>query len=204
MSDKDVRVIRGEVLDSSRLNQTEVWSSGGGGGGYVGPHGGNVNVSAPTVHSRTTTNTDVFIKDAKGKEHAVRFHDLDIPVRAGHDLELAYVKIGDSWYLVGVVNHTLERHWLIPCNVRTSSEQLLWLFWSLASIAALLIAIGGLLTSCMASGITAAKGFKVAIGSGVGLFLANTVTLHYEHGPARRAAEKAKKALRINNVNARS
>jgi len=200
MSEKDVKLIRGVVLDSSRLSHTEVWSSGG--GGYVGPQGGRVH--APTVHSQSITNTDVFIQDAQGKEHLVRIHDHDIPTRAGHDLELAYVRINDSWYLAGLMNHTLDRYWLIPCNVRTPSEKAFWIFWSLVWVATILIGLGGILTSCAAKGETALIGFGVAIASAASFWLVNKVTMHYEYGPMHRTEAKAKKALRINDNDSRS
>lgn len=50
MNTSDVSVLAGEVIDTGRLRHTEVWSSGGGGGGYVGQSGGKVNVSTPRVH----------------------------------------------------------------------------------------------------------------------------------------------------------
>lgn len=113
--------LTGEVLGSNKYSKTQVWSSGGGGGGYVHPqHGGTINVSAPQVHSRSITHHEFWIKTPDGGEHSIQLVDSDIPLREGQKVTLISCgrKGKGSAYYTILVNHSARKHWFI----RTASD----------------------------------------------------------------------------------
>lgn len=194
MSANDVSVLQGEVIDTSRLSHTEVWSSGGGGGGYVGPHGGHVHISAPQVHSKSVTNTDIYLRDANGKEHHVRVTKRDIPTRPGHQLALAYVKNGSDWELAVLHNLSTSKYWEFDC-VRLSSGT-----GCLVDIAKLLMGLFGLLAVVAGLGVLASSQYRgemlmvalsaFALGVAADSWIKSTVSF-----PQLMAVGKAKRAL---------
>lgn len=204
MSESDVLVIKGEVIDVSRLSHTEVWSSGGGGGGYVGPHGGHVSVSAPRIHSQATTNTDIFIRDESGKERHVRIYDQDIPLRAGHQLELAYVKNGSEWELAVLLNQSTEKFWELDCcrigSGRAFITNLLTLFSAVLGLISVVAFIGCAITVAVNIGrrpitnVTGLVALSSVVGFGITVSL-NQMVERLRFGPKKRALQKAKKAL---------
>lgn len=99
----DAWVVHGEAAGSAVWTSTHVSSSGG--GGYVGPYGGNV--SAPTVSSRSTTHKRFFIRAAAGKETEIELSDSSFGVRDGHRVSAVYAKHKDdnSGWLVYLHNH---------------------------------------------------------------------------------------------------
>lgn len=202
MNPSDVSVLAGEVIDTSRLSHTEVWSSGGGGGGYVGPHGGNVSVSAPTVHSRATTNTDIFLRDKQGKEHHVRVHDRDIPLRPGHQIELAYVKTGPDWELAVLNNLSTNKYWELDCAGISRGmgcfATLLNLIWGLCGLASLIAFIWAAVRAFEGhfDSSTALIAGAFVVTCVIGNWLRRLET-RLRFGPYQRAIEKAKKALNL-------
>ena len=192
--DDDVYVLEGEVVDTSRLSHTEVWSSGGGGGGYVGPHGGHVHVSAPQVHSQAVTNTDIYLRAANGKEHHLRIDRQDLPLRPGHLLAIAYVKDGSTWRMAILLNQSLNQYWSYPCARMSEGAGCLSLLLTITGVGLLVGSFGA-----MGYGL-----FKLQwmIGS---MGLAGWVVASFidawqkalENGPQQRALAKAKRALGI-------
>ena len=67
-----VWTVSGVVADDQHSNSTRVYSSGG--GGFVGPNGGHV--SAPEVHSETTTRQSVWITDGASKDHQISLRNV--------------------------------------------------------------------------------------------------------------------------------
>lgn len=205
MNPSDVSVLAGEVIDTSRLSHTEVWSSDGGGGGYVGPYGGNVSVSAPRVHSQATTNTDIFLRDKQGKEHHVRVCDSDIPLRPGHQIELAYVKTGRDWELAVLHNHSTDKYWELDCARVGIGRAYLSAILLLISIGLGLISIvvfvgalitiaGNMVDHLQSHWITKLMPFGSVIGWGVAKGL-NAMGRSLRFGPQEHAHQKAKHAL---------
>lgn len=106
----------GEVLGSSKYSETQVWSTGGGGSGYVHPqHGGRINVSAPQVHSRSITHHEFWMNTPDGREHSVKLANKDIPLREGQKITLISCgrKGKRSGYYTILVNHSAGKHWFI-------------------------------------------------------------------------------------------
>jgi len=77
----------GIVLDAKRSSETHVSSSGG--GGYVGPYGGNV--QAAQVHSSVVTTDDIWIKTENGAEEQVSFTNKGIALRSGQRITIIHV-----------------------------------------------------------------------------------------------------------------
>jgi hypothetical protein len=98
--------LSGQIIDSSKHSETHMSSSGG--GGYIGPNGGVI--TAPTVRSNIVTQHEFWLRSADGKEHAIKFTNVDIPMRTGQYVSLISAtneKSGVSSY-VTLINHSAE------------------------------------------------------------------------------------------------
>ena len=122
--------ITGEVMSSSKYSETKVWSSGG--GGYVGPQGGQV--AAPTVQSRAITNHEFWLKTTDGSEKSIQLSDVDIPLREGQKITLicAAEKGMDSGRYAVLINHNAEKYWYIKsCLDLTKDLKFFEISWRL-------------------------------------------------------------------------
>lgn len=104
----------GSVLDVQLTSETEIHSSSSGGGGWVGPGGGNV--SAPTVSIRGTSHerAHIFLRQDNGREMEIDIRDSGIGIRTGHRLSAIYAgpKSGDTGHLAALLNHDTGK-WMI-------------------------------------------------------------------------------------------
>ena len=101
-----VWTVSGVVADDQHSNSTRVYSSGG--GGFVGPNGGHV--SAPEVHSETTTRQSVWITDGASKDHQISLRNMSIPIRVGQRVTARFVMpVGArEWRLESFTNHSAD------------------------------------------------------------------------------------------------
>ena len=101
-----VWTVSGVVADDQHSSSTRVYSSGG--GGFVGPHGGHV--SAPEVHSETTTRQSVWITDGASKDHQISLRNMKIPIRVGQQVTARFVMpVGATeWRLETFTNHSAD------------------------------------------------------------------------------------------------
>ena len=101
-----VWTVSGVVADDQHSSSTRVYSSGG--GGFVGPNGGHV--SAPEVHSETTTRQSVWITDGAGKDHQISLRNMNIPIRVGQLVTARFVMpVGTTeWRLETFTNHSAD------------------------------------------------------------------------------------------------
>ena len=132
--------ITGEVMSSNKHSETQVWSSGG--GGYVGPQGGQV--AAPTVQSRAITNHEFWLKTTDGKEKSIQLSDVDIPLREGQKITLicASEKGVDSGKYAVLINHNAEKHWYIrSCDSLLRSMRFIEVSWTKVSIQSSLLTL---------------------------------------------------------------
>lgn len=97
-------IARGEVVGQTKWSETEVRASGG--GGFVSQQGGYV--APPVVSSTAIEKHEFWIRDAAGKERAVKLTDRGFSVREGQKVWVAWgnnVKNGDSGPPLFAVNH---------------------------------------------------------------------------------------------------
>ena len=97
-NDKQIDVLRVEVLDSNvqRYSSTAV----SGGGGYVASVNGTTYGQTDTIRSTVQHHAaqDLWVKDlASGRERQLSFQDLQIPARPGHQLWLVYDHQSRQW-----------------------------------------------------------------------------------------------------------
>lgn len=102
----DVWTVTGVVADDQHSSSTRVFSSGG--GGYVGPDGGHV--SAPQIHSETTTRQSVWITDDNRKDHELSLRNMEIPLRIGQRVTARFVMRAGAteWRLETFTNHSAD------------------------------------------------------------------------------------------------
>lgn len=110
LRDQDIlfSVATGTVLEVQKHSSTSVHSSGG--GGYV--HEGSGYISAPTVHSTTSTTQEIWFKDASGTQHQMKFFDADVPIRTGNEFSIVYAGVVGQYYPspMALVNYATN-HW---------------------------------------------------------------------------------------------
>lgn len=148
--------VTGEVLGSNKYSETRISSSGG--GGYVSGSGDHVSgyISAPTIHSRSITNHEFWIRTEDGFEEGIKFRNTDIPLRPGQKITLISAGRDKSWgWYTILVNHSANRHYFMANAERLN--QLLKL--DLMSGKSLLIA------GAMAGGITLGIEYLRAAGT---------------------------------------
>ena len=119
---KEIRFwdVTGEVLSSSKFSETQVWSSGG--GGSVGPNGGQI--AAPTIHSKAITNHEFWILTADGKEKPIQLNDVNIPLKEGQKITLIAAKDvedAENGFISVLINHNADRHWSVQ-NAKSLNE----------------------------------------------------------------------------------
>ncbi len=103
--------LTGVVLDRNKYSETHVSLTGG--GGYIGPNGGQIN--APTMTSSTITNLEFWIRGDDGTETDIKLRGVDIPIRSGQLVTVVTAaKQGDktSWYST-LINHNAKKYWHI-------------------------------------------------------------------------------------------
>lgn len=101
----------GEVLDSTKRDETRVHSVGG--GGYVGRHGGYVRPAQ--TYSTTVTHQDIWLKTKDGEQAAIQLVGHDVPMLPGQQISVVTVglKGGDSRYYSLVVNHSAGTRYIV-------------------------------------------------------------------------------------------
>lgn len=85
-----VRRFEGVVLRADRREEMQVTAVGG--GGMVGPRGGNV--APPQVELRSVLHQTVFVRDDRGREESFELQDWNVPVRPGSRLAIVW---GSRW-----------------------------------------------------------------------------------------------------------
>lgn len=73
-------VIRGEVMSVMNNSTSSVRSEGG--GGWVGPYGGNI--TAPVIRTAIHNTGAFWLQDAEGKEYQIGTADIHLALRTGH------------------------------------------------------------------------------------------------------------------------
>ncbi len=76
----------GEVIGQQKWSETEISSSGG--GGYIGPQGGNI--TAPTISSSSKTKQEIWIREDDGLEFPLELTDSSFSAMQGQRVWLAF------------------------------------------------------------------------------------------------------------------
>lgn len=85
--------LSGTVISEKTWSETRVSSTGG--GGYMGPYGGQI--SAPNVRTQVTAKRELWLKGDDEKEHSIRLTGSLLPVREGHRVSVLWgIKDGQS------------------------------------------------------------------------------------------------------------
>nr|CBA26743.1 hypothetical protein Csp_H40110 [Curvibacter putative symbiont of Hydra magnipapillata] len=96
----DVGIFTGEVLDSNKTRHTTV---------HQGKAAVGANVVVPgQVYSEVHTEHEVWLRDADGKERAIDFGELRVPVRTGHQVTVFYAgpATAETWRIAMIKNDT--------------------------------------------------------------------------------------------------
>lgn len=96
----DVKTFTGEILESNKTKHTSVHQERASvGANYVVPG---------QVYSEVHTEHEVWLRDAEGKEKAIDFRDLNVPIRVGHQVTVFYAGLekAKSWRIVMIKNDT--------------------------------------------------------------------------------------------------
>lgn len=96
--DKNIDVLRVEVLDNDVQKYSSTTVSGG--GGHVAVVNGAVIGRAEAIHSEINhhVSQDIWVKDlSSGREMQLSLTDVLIPVRSGHHLWIAYDHESEKW-----------------------------------------------------------------------------------------------------------
>lgn len=127
----ELSAITGKVVDNQHSSTTSVYSSGG--GGYLGPQGGYV---APvSVESVTNTKQSIWIQDANGIDHEIRFRNQEVPVRVGQKITAYWSEPRDlkKTRLIGLHNHGSQRYseWLKDLNLTSLKPRRSYIGWKI-------------------------------------------------------------------------
>lgn len=77
-------VFEGEIAGDKTWSESHIHSSGG--GGYIGPYGGNIR--GPSISSSNSTHQEIWVRQANGQEFPLQLTNQNVMVRAGHKVAL--------------------------------------------------------------------------------------------------------------------
>lgn len=95
----EIGSFEGTVLESSRQRETKVTGSGGGGATWDG-YGGTAPVN---IKSETTIHDEFFLLNEDGVEKDFHLTNWDVPLRAGHFVQVIWLfppKSSTGWHVV--------------------------------------------------------------------------------------------------------
>ncbi|GGD90409.1 hypothetical protein GCM10011515_07510 [Tsuneonella deserti] len=133
-SDFNIYARSGIAQGSKTWSSTQVHSSGG--GGYVGPQGGDV--QAAKVTSSNTTHHAFFLVEDGGKEIEISLAGVPFSVRDGHRVTAVYAgHQQDEWqWLTHLHNHHTEQSAKVPTAYRKIiGNPNVWIFFGAMALA---------------------------------------------------------------------
>lgn len=109
-------VIEGVIAGDKKWAETHVYSTGG--GGYVGPQGGYVQL--PTVQSNVSTRHEIWIKEhGSEREFPISLTDTNVKIREGHEVAIVVADTGQHRYFAQLVNRTSQQTFSLLGNFRS-------------------------------------------------------------------------------------
>lgn len=108
----DCSVFRGRVVGGSRWSETHVTTTSGGVSGQIG---GTLTVTPATVSSYVDEKHEFFVSDGSS-ERSYRFTNINFPVREGHALSIAHLRVRGIEWPIAAYNHTLGSQAVFPIH----------------------------------------------------------------------------------------
>ena len=112
MENVEFFTVHGRVIDSNKVSETHVSSSGG---DVWTDANGNTHSTPLSVSSRSVTNHDFWIMTDDGEERNVKLIDHDVPLRIGQRITMLYASREgtNTGSPAALINHTAGNHWLL-------------------------------------------------------------------------------------------
>ena len=114
-----INILTGAILQGETWSSTHVSSSGGGGS----IHNGSGYISAPTIHSRTTTHQAIWVKDENTQKDIKLNIPSNVDVMQSHKIKYAQLIYNKRVLSVYFENYDTELWWSLDISIKEFAAQ---------------------------------------------------------------------------------